>query len=131
MDTPESFGGLVGGIVPKAVELRRLLHRHPEPPHREHQTTAPIAASLDENGMTYQDRSPKTGLWLDIGDEPTVAFRADLHAFPILEPEDNVPRSQNPGWMHAYGHDAHAAIAFGISLTFSRSAAPARLVRPW
>ncbi|MGA7097854.1 MAG: amidohydrolase, partial [Acidimicrobiia bacterium] len=37
-------------------------------------------------------------------------------ALPIDEPEENVPRSQNPGWMHACGHDAHAAIAFGIAL---------------
>ena len=125
MVTPESFEGLVGGIVPKAVELRRRLHRHAEPSHKEHQTTALIAASLDENGMACHDRAPKTGLWLDIGDEPTVAFRADLDALPILEPEGNVPRSQNPGWMHACGHDAHAAIAFGISLTLDRMELPA------
>ena len=124
MVTPESFEGLVGEIVPKAVELRRLLHHHPEPSHKEHQTTTLIAESLAENGMTFHDRSPKTGLWLDIGDEPTVAFRADLDALPILEPEANVPRSQNPGWMHACGHDAHAAIAFGIGLTLNRMEFP-------
>ena len=120
MVTPESFEGLVGEIVPKAVELRRLLHRHPEPSHREHKTTALIAESLRENGITFHGRNPKTGLWLDIGDKPTVAFRADLDALPIREPEDNVPQSDNPGWMHACGHDAHAAIAFGIGLVLDR-----------
>ena len=66
--------------MPKAVELRRLLHRHPEPAYEEHQTTALIAASLDENGLTYQRRKPRTGLWLDIGGPAAVAFRADLDA---------------------------------------------------
>ncbi|MFZ0627212.1 MAG: amidohydrolase [Acidimicrobiia bacterium] len=117
MITADSLDRLVEGIVPKAVELRRLLHRHPEPSYRETQTTALIASSLDENGLAYHDRRPKTGLWLDIGSkEPTIGFRADIDALPIDEPEENVPRSQNPGWMHACGHDAHAAIAFGIAL---------------
>lgn len=112
----ERLQALVDGIVPQAVELRRLLHRHPEPANEEHRTTALIASSLDENGITYHDRKPRTGLWLDIGPEPRIAYRADLDALPIDEPEENTPRSQNPGWMHACGHDAHAAIAFGIAV---------------
>jgi amidohydrolase len=116
MISPERLDGLVEGVIPQAVELRRLLHRHPEPSHAEHQTTALIAATLDENGVAYHDRKPKTGLWLDIGPGPVVGFRADLDALPIMEPEDAVPRSQIPGWMHACGHDAHAAIAFGVAL---------------
>jgi amidohydrolase len=116
----DGLDGLVEGIVPQAVELRRLLHRHPEPANEEHQTTALITASLDENGITYHDRKPLTGLWLDIGPEPKIAFRADLDALPIEEPEENTPRSQNAGWMHACGHDAHAAIAFGIAVGLRR-----------
>lgn len=125
MVTPEALGGQVEGILPRAVELRRLLHRHPEPSYKEHQTTALIAASLDDSGIAFHDRKPQTGLWLDIGGEPTVAFRADLDALPILEPESNVPRSQNPGWMHACGHDAHAAIAYGMTLVLKQLDLPA------
>jgi amidohydrolase len=116
----ESLDALVAGIVPQAVELRRLLHRHPEPANEEHRTTALIAASLDENGIAYHERQGLTGLWLDVGNEPRIAFRADLDALPIEEPEENTPRSQNPGWMHACGHDAHAAIAFGIAVALRR-----------
>lgn len=116
MINSERLAALVEGIIPKAVELRRLLHRHPEPSNQEYQTTALIAASLDESGVAYHDRQPRTGLWLDIGRDPRIGFRADLDALPIFEPEDRVPRSQNPGWMHACGHDAHAAVAFGIAL---------------
>ncbi|HVR79257.1 MAG TPA: amidohydrolase [Acidimicrobiia bacterium] len=116
MIDPERLSGLVEGIVPKTVELRRLLHRHPEPSNQEYQTTALIAASLDESGVAFHDRQPRTGLWVDIGPDPRIGFRADLDALPIFEPEDSAPRSQNPGWMHACGHDAHAAIAFGMTL---------------
>ncbi len=127
MISPDQLTGLVEGIVPKAVELRRLLHRHPEPSNQEYQTTALIAASLDESGIAYHDRQPKTGLWLDIGPDPLIGFRADLDALPILEPEGNVPRSQNHGWMHACGHDAHAAIAFGMTLALRQLDLPVGL----
>lgn len=120
MISPSRLDGLVEQVVPGAVELRRALHRHPEPANEEHRTTALIGEALDANGIVFHDRSPGTGLWLDVGPEPRVAFRADLDALPIHEPEENVPRSQNHGWMHACGHDAHAAIAFGISLVLHR-----------
>ena len=122
MISHDRLEALVEGIIPQSVELRRLLHRHPEPANEEHQTTALIAASLDENGIAYQDRRPDTGLWLDIGPEPLIGFRADLDALPIFEPEENAPRSQNPGWMHACGHDGHAAIAFGIAVALRQLA---------
>lgn len=120
MTRSQQIAGLVREITPQAIELRRLLHRHPEPSNQEHQTTALISASLAENGVGFHDRMPASGLWLDIGSNPTVAFRADLDALPITEPHDNVPVSIIPGWMHACGHDAHAAIAFGVAVALSR-----------
>ena len=120
MSLPGEIGGLVREVTPQAVELRRLLHRHPEPSHQEHQTTALIAASLAENGVAFHERKPATGLWLDIGSKPAIAYRADLDALPIIEPDDNVPVSLNQGWMHACGHDAHAAIAFGVAVVLTR-----------
>ena len=120
----ERLADLVDDIVPRAVELRRLLHRNPEPSNEEHQTSALIAAAFDESGVAYKERRPKTGLWLDVGDDPRVGFRADLDALPIHEPDEAVPRSQNPGWMHACGHDAHAAIAFGMTLALLRLELP-------
>ncbi len=124
MITPDHLDKLVEDIAPEAVELRRALHRHPEASHEEHQTTALIATSLDEHGIDYHTRDPNTGLWLDLGGEVAVAFRADLDALPIQEPEGRVPRSENQGWMHACGHDAHAAIAFGMTLALERLGLP-------
>lgn len=120
MTDPERVAGLAGEITPLAVELRRRLHRHPEAAHQEHRTTALIAEALGESGIEYHLRTPRTGLWVDIGGQPSIGFRADLDALPITEPEDNNPVSQNPGWMHACGHDAHSAIAFGIASVLDR-----------
>ncbi|MGZ0747171.1 amidohydrolase [Haloparvum sp. AD34] len=55
------------------------------------------------------------------GDGPVVGLRVDVDALPILESEedDHAPveggfRSENEGYMHACGHDAHATIGLGV-----------------
>lgn len=115
MTNPEQLGKLVERVLPGALELRRLLHRNPEPSYQEHRTTSLIRDAFITHEIEPNLRSPRTGLWVDIGGEPIIAFRADIDALPIDEPADNVPVSQNPGWMHACGHDAHAAVAYGIA----------------
>lgn len=109
----------VADLEPDITELRRLLHRNPEPANQEHRTTEILAETLDAAGLEPRIRAAGTGLWVDIG-EPRVGFRADIDALPITEPEGNDPRSENPGWMHACGHDAHAAIGAGIAVGLSR-----------
>lgn len=60
---------------------------------------------------------------LDSGEEgPTIAFRVDIDALPILESKDSshIPqqlgfRSKNEGFMHACGHDSHATIGLGFA----------------
>lgn len=121
MPDPADLAGLVETIAPQAIELRRRLHEHPEPAHREVATTQLIRAALESEGITFHDRGPKTGGWADVGGStPAFGFRCDLDALPILEPADNRPRSRNDGWMHACGHDAHMAIAVGIAIALKR-----------
>jgi amidohydrolase len=122
MPAPEDLARLVEAITPQAVKLRRRLHMQPEPAHREITTTQLIRTTLEANGVVFHDRAPKTGGWVDIGDDPRVGFRADLDGLPIAEPLENDPRSQNEGWMHACGHDAHSAIAVGIAIALSQMA---------
>ena len=64
-----------------------------------------------------------TGLLATVerGEGPTVALRVDIDALPITEseagshaPADGGYRSGNEGYMHACGHDAHAAIGVGV-----------------
>ncbi|HEX6945836.1 MAG TPA: amidohydrolase [Acidimicrobiia bacterium] len=109
----------VAVLTPEITELRRLLHRNPEPSNQEQRTTEILAETLDAAGLDPVVREAGTGLWVDIG-EPRVGFRADIDALPIHEPDGNDPRSENPGWMHACGHDAHSAIAAGIAIGLSR-----------
>jgi amidohydrolase len=122
MPVPEALAGLVEEITPEVLELRRLLHRHPEPAHREHRTTEIIRGFIEKEGLAFVDRGPKTGGWVDIGDTPRIGFRADIDALPVEEPLENSPRSERDGWMHACGHDAHAAIAAGIAVVLTRLA---------
>jgi len=119
MPVPEELAGLEETITPDVIELRRRLHATPEPAHRQVATTEMIRSSVEAVGLSFTDRVPKTGGWVDIG-EPRVGFRADLGALPIHEPADNPHRSRHEGWMHACGHDAHAAIAVGIAMALNR-----------
>lgn len=120
MPGPDELAGLVEEIAPEVLELRRLLHRHPEAAHREHRTTDLIRRFVEDQGLEFNGREPKTGGWVDLGDDPLVGFRADIDALPIEEPAENSPRSETEGWMHACGHDAHAAIAAGIAVVLAR-----------
>lgn len=63
---------------------------------------------------------------LRCGEGPTVALRFDIDALPMEEAEDLEHRpfregfsSQNPGMMHACGHDCHAAIGLGTARILS------------
>ena len=114
MSGPDQLAGLVEEIAPQAIELRRLLHRYPEPSHQEFKTTELIREFVTRLGLAFNDRGRRTGGWVDIGANPMVGFRADIDGLPIREPSENFPRSDNEGWMHACGHDAHAAIAAGV-----------------
>lgn len=60
------------------------------------------------------------------GEGPTVALRFDIDALPMEEANDLEHRpfregfsSQNPGMMHACGHDCHAAIGLGTARILS------------
>ncbi|MFB6122362.1 MAG: amidohydrolase [Haloferacaceae archaeon] len=144
------------------VELRRDLHRHPEPAWREFYTTARIVDELETRAVDglhvgpevlsddrlavpddaeldeWYGRALEAGAREDLlerlrggytgavatlrrGEGPTVGLRVDIDGLPITESDadDHRPaaegfRSANEGYMHACGHDAHAAIGVGV-----------------
>ena len=49
------------------------------------------------------------------GEGPTVALRFDIDALPMTEVEGRPYGSQQPGVMHACGHDGHAALGLGVA----------------
>ena len=90
----DELAGLVEEIAAETLELRRLLHRHPEPAHREHRTTDLVRRFVESHGLQFTGRGPKTGGWVDLGHAALVGFRADIDALPIKEPAGNSPRSE-------------------------------------
>lgn len=74
--------------------------------------------------LTQDMREGYTGVIgiLECGEGPTLAMRFDIDALGMCECEAQTHRpraegfaSENPGMMHACGHDGHAAIGLGIA----------------
>lgn len=107
--------------------FRRRVHENPELSHMEFSTTDLVATMLTDAGLKPV-RFPNTGLMVDIGEdrldevgEPVgrLAFRGDMDALPLTENTDLPFSSQNPGVMHACGHDFHTAITLGTALAMA------------
>ena len=99
------------------VEWRRDFHRHPELAFEEHRTSGVVRAFLEGIGIEVRSCG-RTGLRGVLrGGRPgrTVALRADMDALPVAEIADHDYQSQNPGVMHACGHDGHMAILMGAA----------------
>jgi len=105
-------------LKPRLVEIRRAIHRHPEPGFEVHQTAAQVARVLLECGARCQTGIGITGVVGRLGSEsgPVVAIRADMDALPIQETNRVDYASQVPGFMHACGHDAHTAMLLGAAM---------------
>lgn len=112
----EKIRKLAEGVTPWTVDLRRALHRIPEPGFEEFKTQKLICDTLDALGIPYETK--RTWVVAQIqGAHPgrVVGFRADIDALPVNEPEGCSFRSLHEGWMHACGHDAHTAIQLGVA----------------
>jgi amidohydrolase len=94
--------------LPRAVELRHVLHAAPELAHEERQTSALIAAELQGAAATRE--AAETGLLALVGTpgRAPVAVRAELDGLPIAERTD-ASFSAGGEAMHACGHDVHMA----------------------
>ncbi len=100
------------------LEMRRHLHRHPELGCEEFETTAYILAELQAIGIPVITYDGITGCIAVIeGGKPgrTVMLRADIDALPITEQTGLPFASENPGVMHACGHDCHTAMLLGAA----------------
>lgn len=101
------------------IEIRRLLHAHPELSFEEYKTSEFVCSKLKEFGIEYTAGWVKTGIVAYVkGKNPSkkiIALRSDLDALPILETNQVEYCSQNPGVMHACGHDVHTASLLGVA----------------
>jgi amidohydrolase len=104
-------------LAPKLIDIRRLIHRHPELGFREIHTAGLVADFLNLLGIEIKTGVAKTGVVGNLGtDGPIVALRADMDALPIQELNQVVYASEVPGVMHACGHDVHTTCLLGAAM---------------
>lgn len=114
----DKIRGEVDQIYEDVVALRRHLHMHPELSQQEEQTMAFVSDYLTGLNIPHQTNVGGHGIVAIIGDPKAsfaVAIRADMDALPVLEQTGLPYASQNPGVMHACGHDVHTAILMGTA----------------
>lgn len=105
-------------------EMRRYLHAHPEPSGEETRTTAYIADQLMQLDVEYRMGPDGRGLIVDYpreGATRIIAFRADIDALRLQDEKTVSYRSRENNLMHACGHDAHTAMAFGALKALAKS----------
>ena len=105
------------------IETAHTIHKNPELSHKEFCTTELIKDILRKHNIELPEEQPSTGV---IGllrgklPGPTVAVRADIDALPIEEASEHEIRSENPGIMHACGHDFHTSSLLGAVMALSK-----------
>ena len=119
--TIQEFKAQAAALQPQLVAWRRDFHMHPELGFQEVRTAGIVADHLRSLGLEVTTGIGKTGVVAVVeGDDapaeaPTVMLRFDMDALPIMEENDAPYASQNPGVMHACGHDGHTAIGMGVA----------------
>lgn len=92
------------------IEMRRYFHAHPEISGKEYETSKRVKSELDKFGIPWRPCGMETGILATIqGAKPgkTILLRGDMDALTVQE-ESGLPfASENPGVMHACGHDCH------------------------
>lgn len=103
----------------EVVAWRRHLHQHPELSFFETKTAAFIEEKLREFGLTdIRTNVGGNGIVATIhgaNKGPTLAFRADFDALPIVDEKETAYTSTIKGVMHACGHDGHTANLLGLA----------------
>ena len=119
MSANSIYSALVDESLQEFIAIREHIHAHPELSFQEFETAKFISQKLSEWGIAHQVGLAGTGIVALIeGRDPqsrVIALRGDMDALPILEANDVPYRSQNPGVMHACGHDVHTTCLLGAA----------------
>ncbi|RYZ54270.1 MAG: amidohydrolase [Chitinophagaceae bacterium] len=106
------------------MDVRRHLHTHPELSYQEFETSKFVQQKLAEYNIPYETKATTGVIGIIEGRNPsakTIALRADMDALPITEENDLPYKSQNPGVMHACGHDVHTTCLLGAAKILSET----------
>ena len=112
----------IAAVTPEVVAWRHAIHANPELGFHEHKTAAFVAQQLRSFGLEVHEGIASTGVvgTLRCGSgNRAIGLRAELDALPITEHSGKPYASQNPGVMHACGHDGHAASLLGAAKLLS------------
>ncbi|MGI6253898.1 MAG: M20 metallopeptidase family protein, partial [Aminivibrio sp.] len=110
-------------ILPELVEIMKDFHRHPELGFEEHYTAERVAGLLRKWGYEVTEGIGGTGVMGVMGGAlpgPTLALRACLDALEITEQTGVDYASENPGKMHACGHDGNMTVTLGAARILAR-----------
>lgn len=113
---------LAAEVKEQVIAWRRYLHANPEISFQEEKTAQYVYETLQSFGNLELSRPTKTSVVARlIGSEPgkVLGIRADIDALPMEEESDVPYASQNPGVMHACGHDGHTAMLLGAAKILS------------
>ena len=117
MDWRKHLDDAIEKRFPQMVELRRHLHRNPEPSGHEEATSLHFYQLLSEEPCSVRMGPEGRGVLADFammgGDARRIALRGDIAALPIHDEKTVDYRSRCDGVMHACGHDAHSSLVFG------------------
>ncbi len=107
---------ILNGLETEIIELRRYLHKHPEPSLEEFKTTGKISKVLEKAGINHMVAPSGRGVIansLHQSADKRIALRADIDALRMQDEKTVMYRSSRNNLMHACGHDAHAAMLMG------------------
>ena len=102
----------------RIIQMRRALHRIPEPAYTEAKTAAYVADCLETLGLDVTTGIARFGV---LGSQTfarsgkTLMLRSELDALPVQEKTDLPFASTHGGAMHACGHDGHMAMVLGAA----------------
>lgn len=117
-----SIKAIASSKLPEMIDNRRHMHMHPEISFKEKETYQFILGKLKQypdlkirEHVGQNDENEGLGIIATIGTgSPHIAVRADFDALPIEDQKDVPYKSQNPGAMHACGHDGHTSTLLAL-----------------
>ncbi|MEG0019372.1 MAG: amidohydrolase [Oscillospiraceae bacterium] len=111
-----NFNQLAKETQEYVIGLRREFHTFPELSGKEIKTSARIQEELTKLNIPFEVVENYSVVGKICGGQPgkKVAIRGDIDALPVAEETDVPFKSQNPGVMHACGHDSHIAMLLGV-----------------
>ncbi|MBR9980506.1 MAG: amidohydrolase [Desulfatitalea sp.] len=101
------------------IQIRRELHRIPEPAYTEDKTSRFVAERLQRLGIDCRTgiaRYGVVGIHRFAHPGKTVMLRCELDALPVVEQTGLPFASTHPHAMHACGHDGHMAMVLGAAM---------------